>query len=187
MLKIMERYLISISLLCVPVALAAQTETADSVAERSLQEIVIEAPKVIHKADMDVYHPSKSAVDNSKNGMQLLDNLMIPALTVSDALGTVQASGESVQLRINGRESTVDQVRALLPETVRRVEWIDNPGLRYGGASYVLNFIVANPTAGGSLQVSGRQALNTAWGFYMADAKFNSGRSRNGRPAPISS
>ncbi len=178
MLKIMERYLISISLLCVPVALAAQTETADSVAERSLQEIVIEAPKVIHKADMDVYHPSKSAVDNSKNGMQLLDNLMIPALTVSDALGTVQASGESVQLRINGRESTVDQVRALLPETVRRVEWIDNPGLRYGGASYVLNFIVANPTAGGSLQVSGRQALNTAWGFYMADAKFNSGRSQ---------
>lgn len=174
----MERYLISISLLCVPVALAAQTETADSVPEQSLQEIVIEAPKVIHKADMDVYHPSKSAVENSKNGMQLLDNLMIPALTVSDALGTVQASGESVQLRINGRESTVDQVRALLPETVRRVEWIDNPGLRYGGASYVLNFIVANPTAGGSLQASGRQALNTAWGFYMADAKFNSGRSQ---------
>lgn len=178
MLKIMERYLISISLLCVPVALAAQTETAASVPEQSLQEIVIEAPKVIHKADMDVYHPSKSAVENSKNGMQLLDNLMIPALTVSDALGTVQASGESVQLRINGRESTVDQVRALLPETVRRVEWIDNPGLRYGGASYVLNFIVANPTAGGSLQDSGRQALNTAWGFYMADAKFNSGRSQ---------
>lgn len=178
MLKIMERYLISISLLCVPVALAAQTETAASVPEQSLQEIVIEAPKVIHKADMDVYHPSKSAVENSKNGMQLLDNLMIPALTVSDALGTVQASGESVQLRINGRESTVDQVRALLPETVRRVEWIDNPGLRYGGASYVLNFIVANPTAGGSLQASGRQALNTAWGFYMADAKFNSGRSQ---------
>lgn len=174
----MERYLISISLLCVPVALAAQTETAASVPEQSLQEIVIEAPKVIHKADMDVYHPSKSAVENSKNGMQLLDNLMIPALTVSDALGTVQASGESVQLRINGRESTVDQVRALLPETVRRVEWIDNPGLRYGGASYVLNFIVANPTAGGSLQASGRQALNTAWGFYMADAKFNSGRSQ---------
>ena len=178
MLKIMERYLISISLLCVPVALAAQTETAASVPEQSLQELVIEAPKVIHKADMDVYHPSKSAVENSKNGMQLLDNLMIPALTVSDALGTVQASGESVQLRINGRESTVDQVRALLPETVRRVEWIDNPGLRYGGASYVLNFIVANPTAGGSLQASGRQALNTAWGFYMADAKFNSGRSQ---------
>lgn len=156
----------------------AQTETADSIATRELQEIVIEAPKVIRKADMDVYHPSKSAVDNSKNGMQLLNNLMIPSLSVSDALGRITAAGQSVQIRINGRTATIDQVRALLPETIRRVEWMDNPGLRYGDANYVLNFIVANPTLGGSLQLSARPALNTAWGFYMADAKFNFGKSQ---------
>lgn len=44
---------------------------------------------------MDVYHPSKSAVENAKNGMQLLNNLMIPTLTVNDALSTVQAAGQS--------------------------------------------------------------------------------------------
>ena len=55
---------------------------------------------------------------------------------------------------------------------------MDNPGLRYGGANYVLNFIVTNPTVGGSLQLYARPALNTAWGFYMADAKFNSGKSQ---------
>lgn len=156
----------------------AQTETADSIATRELQEIVIEAPKVIRKADMDVYHPSKSAVDNSKNGMQLLNNLMIPSLSVSDALGRITAAGQSVQIRINGRTATIDQVRALLPETIRRVEWMDNPGLRYGDANYVLNFIVANPTLGGSLQLSARPALNTAWGFYMTDAKLNFGKSQ---------
>lgn len=156
----------------------AQTETADSIATRELQEIVIEAPKVIRKADMDVYHPSKSAVDNSKNGMQLLNNLMIPSLSVSDALGRITAAGQSVQVRINGRTATIDQVRALLPETIRRVEWMDNPGPRYGDANYVLNFIVANPTLGGSLQLSARPALNTAWGFYMTDAKLNFGKSQ---------
>ncbi len=156
----------------------AQTETADSIATRELQEIVLEAPKVIRKADMDVYHPSKSAVDNSKNGMQLLNNLMIPSLSVSDALGRITAAGQSVQVRINGRTATIDQVRALLPETIRRVEWMDNPGLRYGDANYVLNFIVANPTLGGSLQLSARPALNTAWGFYMTDAKLNFGKSQ---------
>lgn len=51
-------------------------------------------------------------------------------------------------------------------------------GLRYGGANYVLNFIVANPTLGGSLQTMARPALNQAWGFYMTDAKFNSGKSQ---------
>ena len=157
---------------------SSDTIIAPELKEQELQEIVVEAPKVIHKADMDVYHPSRSAVENSRNGMQLLGNLMIPSLTVSDALSSIQASGQSVQVRINGREATIDQVRALLPETVRRVEWIDNPGLRYGGANYVLNFIVANPTLGGSFMSSARPALNQAWGFYMADVKFYAGRSQ---------
>lgn len=163
--------------LCI-LSASAETSDTDTLATHELHEIVIEAPKVIRKADMDIYHPSKSAVDNSKNGMQLLQNLMIPSLTVNDALGSVLAAGQSVQLRINGRPATVDQVRALLPSTIRRVEWLDNPGLRYGGANYVVNFIVANPTVGGSLMAVARPALNQAWGFYMADAKFNTGASQ---------
>lgn len=160
-----------------PTVVNAQ-EIVDTIAAQELNEVVIQAPKVIRKADMDVYYPSKSAVENSRNGMQLLTNLMIPSLTVTDALGTIQAAGQSVQVRINGRVATIDQVKSLLPETVKRVEWMDNPGLRYNEASYVLNFIVANPMIGGSFQTEGRQALNIAWGNYFADAKFNSGRSQ---------
>ena len=174
----MKQTYIVIAALLSTVCATAQTETPDSIRTKDLQEIVIEAPKVIRKADMDVYHPSKSAVDNSKNGMQLLNNLMIPSLSVSDALSSITAAGQAVQVRINGRTATIDQVRALLPETIKRVEWMDNPGLRYGGATYVLNFIVANPTLGGSLQLYTRPALNTAWGFHMADAKFNFGKSQ---------
>jgi len=170
----------SLSLLSLIGSLTAfcQAEAPDSVAVQTLDEFVIEAPEVIRKADMDIYHPSKSAVEHSKNGLQLLGNLMIPSLNVSDVMGTIQAAGESVQVRINGRPSSVEQVRSLLPETIKRVEWIDNPGLRYGGASYVLNFIVTNPTVGGSLMTMGRPALNQAWGAYMADAKFNTGLSQ---------
>lgn len=157
---------------------AVAQEPTDTIAAQQLQEVVVQAPRVVRKVDMDVYYPSKSAVENSKNGVQLLNNLMIPTLTVSDALGTIQAAGQSVQVRINGRESSIEQVRTLLPESIKRVEWIDNPGLRYGGANYVVNFIVSNPTVGGSLMVQARPALNQAWGFYMADTKFNTGRSQ---------
>ncbi|MEZ3520920.1 MAG: outer membrane beta-barrel family protein [Muribaculaceae bacterium] len=174
----MKKIIILIAVLPCALCVAAQSEPVDSLPAQELREIVIEAPKVIRKADMDIYHPSKSAVEASKNGLQLLGNLMIPTLTVSEALGSIQAAGQSVQLRINGRESSIGQVRALLPETIRRVEWIDNPGLRYGGANYVLNFIVSNPTVGGSLMAMARPALNQAWGFYMADAKFNTGHSQ---------
>lgn len=85
------------------------SSTADSIPSYNLNEIVVEASKVIRKADMDVYHPSRSAMENSKDGLQLLFNMMIPSLTVSDALETIQASGESVQIRINGREASFSQ------------------------------------------------------------------------------
>ncbi|MDE7368916.1 MAG: outer membrane beta-barrel family protein [Muribaculaceae bacterium] len=158
--------------------LMAQTEVNDTTLTHELQEITIQAPKVIHKADMDLFIPSQSAVENSKNGLQLLNNLMIPSLSVTEALGSIQAAGQSVQIRINGRVSSVDQVRSLLPETIKRVEWIANPGLRYNGANYVLNFIVANPETGGSLMTNAMPALNQAWGNYFADIKLNNGYSQ---------
>lgn len=150
----------------------------DTIATQELSEVVVKAPKVIRKADMDIYIPSKATLEISKNGMQLLANLMIPSLSVSDALGTIKAAGQPVQVRINGREASADQVSALQPETVRRVEWMDNPGLRYGGASYVVNIIVSNPTLGGSVMANAMPALNQAWGNYMADIKLNNGRSQ---------
>ncbi len=170
--------LIMATTLTAAITCAAAQEPADTLASHDLQEIVVKAPRVIRKADMDVYYPSESAVANSKNGTQLLANLMIPTLTVTDALNSIRAAGREVQLRINGRVSTAEQVRALMSTTIKRVEWIDNPGLRYGGASYVLNFIVTNPELGGSLQTEGRQALNAAWGEYFADSKFNNGPSQ---------
>lgn len=159
-------------------AVSFAQESTDTLASHLLDEVVVQAPKVIRKSDMDVYYPSRSAIDNSRNGVQLLSNLMIPSLSLTDALGTVKAAGHAVQLRINGRVVSIDDVRALVPSSVRRVEWIDNPGLRYGGATYVLNFIVANPAIGGSLQTNVRQALNAAWGEYFADSKLNNGPSQ---------
>lgn len=160
------------------ISMSAQTAEPDSIGVTGLKEIVIEAPRVIRKSDMDVYIPSGSAVQNSSNGFQLLNHLMIPSLTVSEALGTIKAAGEAVEIRINGRKATVEQLQTLLPETIKRVEWIDNPGLRYGDKSYVLNFIVSNPSAGGSLMAFALPALNVAWGQYRADLKLNSGRSQ---------
>ncbi|WP_303676768.1 hypothetical protein, partial [uncultured Duncaniella sp.] len=172
------RNLIAIFLLAASTVMVSAQESKDTIAVQELKEIVIEAPKVIHKADMDVYHPSRSAVDNAKNGVQLLSNLMIPSLSVSDALGTITSAGQTVQVRINGREASVDQVKNLLPTTIKRVEWIENPGLRYNGANTVLNFIVANPTVGGSMMLYATQALNQAWGQYNGNVKFNFGRSQ---------
>lgn len=175
----MKKIIILAATLTVACGIAsAQTAKTDSISDQTLQEVVVKAPKVIHKSDMDLYYPSRSAVENSKNGVQLLGNLMIPTLSVNDALSTVTSAGQSVQIRINGRVASVDEVRNLLPSSIKRVEWMENPGLRYNGATTVLNFIVVNPSTGGSLMLYATQALNAAWGQYNPSAKFNFGRSQ---------
>ena len=174
----MKKYLVALFLPLMPLGVSAQEEAADSVKTNLLEELVIDAPKVIRKPDMDVYYPSKSAVDNSKNGMQLLNNLMIPSIFVNDALGSITAEGQSVQVRINGRQATIDQIRALLPETIKRVEWIENPSLIYNGANFVLNVIVANPTLGGSLMLRAMPSLNANFGNYNGNLKLNNRRSQ---------
>lgn len=173
---------ISLFTACVFTALtlAAQTEPVDTVPSTDLAEIVIEAPKVIRKTDRDVFYPSQSAVDASKNGLQLTRNLMIPTLSVNDINGSITSAGQAVEVRINGRKATIKQVQELLPETIKKVEWIDNPGLKYNGANGVLNFVVANPDKGGSLMLDGMQALNTSWGQYFGSLKLNYGKSQWG-------
>jgi hypothetical protein len=180
----MKKLIILVTSILFPIIVCAQSTSNDSINNatetdnaQELQEIVIQAPKVVHKSDMDVFYPSSSAVQQSKNGIQLVRNLMIPTLSVNEVMGTISTSGETVQVRINGREATIDQVKNLLPETIKRVEWLDNPGLRYKGAAGVLNFIVANPTLGGSFNTNLMQALNCPWGNDYASLKLNNGRS----------
>ena len=104
--------------------LSRSTTLAESV---GLGEVVVQAPKVIHKADMDVLFPSKSAISHSQNAIGLLNHLMIPTLNVNEMAGSVKSGGEDVEIRINGRLATVDQLQTIDPSTVKRIEWIDNP------------------------------------------------------------
>lgn len=156
----------------------AQTDSIST--SVNLDEIEVEAPKVVRKADMELYFPSESVIKQSKDGLQLLQNMMIPTVVVNDILKTVSSSGSDVQLRINGRVASVDQVRGLQPETIKRIEWLDNPGLKYNGATTVLNFVVTNPALGGSFSAQALPALNCAWGNYYADLKLNNGKSQFG-------
>lgn len=151
---------------------------ADTMHVVTLSEMTVTAPRVIHKADMDVYIPSKDAVGASQNGMALLRNLMIPTLSVNEIMGTVRTGSENVEIRINGRQASVEQLTMLSPSSVKRIEWIDNPGLRYGDAVAVVNIVISNPTAGGSFMVQGMQACDEPWGNGYVNLKLNRGRSQ---------
>lgn len=140
--------------------------------------MVVSAPRVIKKTDKDLYFPTVEARKLSANGLQLIGNLSVPTLMVNEVLGTVSSLGNAVQVRINGRITTTNELKQVAPENVKRVEWISHPGMKYGGVSAVINIVIKNPTLGGSLMVQGMQSLNTSWGQYAGSLKLNNGRSQ---------
>ncbi len=168
-------------LLLLPLAASAQEATDTTATSIELHEITVKAAPVVRKADRDLYIPSAQAREASADGLSLLGNMRIPMLTVNNVLESVSSPSGSVQLRINGRQASVAEVKAILPESVVRVEYHQDPGLRYGGAGAVVDFIVRNPTAGGSLMANAMYWMTEKpSGNLSVNAKINRGRSQVG-------
>ena len=66
-----------------------------------------------------------------------------------------------------------EEVTALLPEEVIRVEFQEDPGLRYGDAGAVINYIVRRYEVGGSFGYNGMQSLKSGFGNHNLTGKVN--------------
>lgn len=150
----------------------------------ALNDVTVTANPVIHKIDRDVILPSASQLKASTSGISLLQNLMLPRLIIDQVNNIVKTSnGSEVQLRINGVIVSYSEVLALLPEDVIRVEFHDNPGLRYGDVEAVLDFITKRKNSGGSINTElmnnpfsgfGNNSLNAKVNHKKSEFSFNS-------------
>lgn len=138
-----------------------------------LNDVVIKAARVIHKVDRDIILPSAKIKENSSNGYDLLRKLHLPNLKVNEAQQSISSYLGGVQVRINDIKATVQDVLALQPNEVTRIEYIDNPGVRYGDASLavVINYIVKKKYVGYVGGVNTTQALwerfNNSYAFFI--------------------
>ena len=177
MKKIYRRVFLIFGLL--PALAAGQTAETDTLRMYNLEESVVQATTVIRKPDKNIYMVSEPLAERSSSALDLLQNVRIPELTVNQVMETVVSSLGTVQIRINGREASVEKLQSIDPKNIQKIEWIDNPGLRYGmteGA--VLNVIVKNPTAGGSLNLAAGEGLTVLFNNSRANLTLNEGRSQ---------
>ena len=144
-----------------------------------LAEVVVEGEKVIQKIDRQLVMPTSAQKKAATNGVSLLQHLQIPGLSVNAIEKTITTNyGESVQLRINGVEITQAEVIAIRPEDVIRVEVHEQPGLRYGGAAAVINYIVKRRESGGNVSTDLTNSVSPlGFGNYQMSAKYHYGKS----------
>ena len=144
-----------------------------------LAEVTVEAQNVIQKVDKQVLLPNKEQRKASHDGMSLLQNLQIPRIVVNPADNTVKTlANQDVQLRINGIEASNSEVMAINPKDVIRIEYHDQPGVRFNGAAAVINYIVKHRDTGGNLMLNASNGVTMpGWGEYHLSGKVNFGKS----------
>lgn len=144
----------------------------------SLQEIVVSASSIISKVNQRIIFPTKLQLNHSANGMQLLSTMMIPGLNINPMSNTISSSnGGDIILQINSVSATSEEIKTLQPDQIKRIEYSDYAGIRYGYASKIINFIVARDSKGGVIGIDLMNSLNTLAGGDVFFAKFNKGRS----------
>ena len=144
-----------------------------------IAEVTVEAQRVIQKVDKQVLLPNREQRKASHDGMSLLQNLQIPRIVVNPADNTVKTlANQDVQLRINGIEASNSEVMAINPKDVIRIEYHDQPGVRYNGAAAVINYIVKHRDTGGNLMLNASNGVTMpGWGEYHLSGKVNFGKS----------
>ena len=148
-------------------------------ASEVLDEVVVKGDRVVQKIDRQLVMPTQAQKKAATNGVSLLQHLQIPGLSVNAIEKSITTNyGESVQLRINGVEVTQAEVIAIRPEDVIRVEYHEQPGLRYGGAAAVIDYIVRRRESGGNVSADLTNGVSPlGFGNYQMSGKYHQGKS----------
>lgn len=155
---------------------SAQNETKTI----ELGEVEIKAAKVIHKPDGQIIYPTETQKNASHSGYSILQKLSLPNIRVdevSQSLSAIDGRG-SIQLRINGIIVGREEMLVLSPGSISRIDFIDNPGVRYGeGIAYVINILTRRADSGYTVGIDLAQALTAKSGNDLIYGKWNAGNS----------
>ena len=125
-----------------------------------LDGILVTASNQVNRVDRKVIFLTEQQMKTSTNGIDLLTQLALPKVSVNPMnMAASLIDGGELQYRINGAKAELQDVLSLQPVDIVRVEYHDNPGLRYGNAAVVLDYIVYRPETGGNGGLLSRAGL----------------------------
>lgn len=144
-----------------------------------LAEVTVEGAAILNKSDRKLFFVNENQRAGASNGLNLVTRMNIPRLVFNPLENSITSvDNKSIEFRINDIPSQKEDILALQPKDIVRIEYIDNPGLKYGAdAGYVLNYIVQKRQSGGSAGVELNHSVNRHFHTPSIFAKAHSGKS----------
>lgn len=149
----------------------------------SLNEVVVKGERTVNRDNTLHLLPTKEQKEASTTGYGLLSRLALPLVTVNEVTKTISVPPNmgQLQVRINDIVADKHDLTSLDPKTVRRVDFLQNPGARYGmDVDYVVNIITEKPEFGYTVGAELMQTLTSMRSNGEAFAKLNRGKSEFG-------
>lgn len=137
-----------------------------------LNQLTATAESQYALSDRLVFIPSNREKKAAHNGLNLLEYMAIPTLSVGESsVSTI--SGKEVTLFIDNVKASAEDVKNMLPEDVKKVEVLDFPSdPRFEGALHAVNFIMVKYEYGGYTKAYAQEGLNLEYGDYNVSSKF---------------
>ena len=169
-------WMLSLCFLALPIGAQNEKENGEKAKSVVMKEVTVEAARVTKKVDGLLIIPSAAQREASTDGYSLLAKLSLPRLRVDEVMRTVTPlmNDGSVQMRLNGTLASKEDLLSLDPKLVKNIDFIDNPGVRYGeGIGYVIDIQTRRNTTGYVLGADLSNAVTTLNGDNTVYAKVN--------------
>ena len=169
-------WLLLLCFLVLPVGAQNEKESDKTAKSVEMKEVTVEAARVTKKLDGMLIVPSDAQREAATDGYSLLGKLSLPHVRVDEVMRTIVplTNNGSVQLRLNGTLASKEDLLSLDPKLVKNIDFIDNPGVRYGdGIGYVIDIRTKRNTTGYVLGADLSNAVTTLNGDNTVYAKLN--------------
>lgn len=171
----MKVLLVFIMLLCLNTLHAQEPDTIKNIQAKELDEVIVKTSYLTREDNHILAIPTKEQRKHAVTGYDLLNNLMIPGVSVDRLTGSVTTPAGTATLYIDGRQVEFREVQSLRPKDISRVEYFDVPTGKYAKDAYAINIIMKPLNNGGYTQLDASQNVGFLSGDYNLISKFVTG------------
>ncbi len=146
----------------------------------TLDEVTVAATKTVYSKGRTIVYPSQADVKASATSLRLFQKLPFPGLEANPINRTLSIDGGAPYILINGVPATMDDVNALQPKEIEKIEYSRLTPARYAdkGNSGFISIILKKRNDGGSINAWGRSAIMTAFVDANIQASYHQGPSQ---------
>lgn len=146
-----------------------------------LQEVTVSADRIIRQPNRQIVLPTIKQKEISDNGIDFLFNMNMRGVQIDPVHQTIsKLGGGELQIRVNGRKIEMQELVAIRPSEVLRIDYYDEPGIRFADdqtISGIIDIILKQQNSGGFIALDGTNAVITGFSNDQISARFNHKRS----------